>query len=194
MSQPDVPCTDELLDKTAAAIAAHRREHGQGIDIRKLVVAMRQHDVGLIDTNRHRSWIDETVHMGALFRLNFWRKLAEAREPVPMILFCPKCGSRHIDQPDPANGWDNPPHRSHLCALCGLIWRPADICTVGVEKIESRGRLDVPIEELDQRGKIVQMPDLESAGFVGLIERISRKVINDVGDAFTRNRLGGYRR
>lgn len=156
----------------------------------------RELGVGLVDPGRHRSWIDETVHQGALFRLNFWRKLAEAREPVPMILFCPKCGTRHIDQPDPANGWDKHPHRSHLCASCGLIWRPADICTVGVEKIETRGRLDVPIEDLEQRGdgKIVQMPALETAGFVGLVERISRKVINDVGDAFARNRIGGYRR
>src|SRR5574340_600312 len=24
-------------------------------------------------------------------------------------------------------GWDNPPHRSHLCHGCGHIWRPADV-------------------------------------------------------------------
>lgn len=60
--------------------------------------------------------------------------------PIPMILFCPTCGGQHIDAPSP--GWDNPPHRSHLCAFCGYIWRPADVPTTGVAKIQTRGKFD----------------------------------------------------
>ncbi len=72
-------------------------------------------------------------------------------EPIPMLLFCPRCGTQHIDAPEVvsdarpvlyADAWTNPPHRSHLCRGCGMIWRPADVPTVGVAKIETRGKAD----------------------------------------------------
>ncbi len=77
-------------------------------------------------------------------------------EPVKMVLYCPKCGTQHIDAPEPFDHaddyisesgtlrerWDNPPHRSHLCAKCGCTWRPADVATVGVESIETQGKAD----------------------------------------------------
>lgn len=62
--------------------------------------------------------------------------------PIPMILYCPTCGHQHIDSPDPAKGWDDPPHRSHLCIACGCVWRPCDVPTTGVERIETRGSTD----------------------------------------------------
>lgn len=62
--------------------------------------------------------------------------------PLPLLLFCPMCGDQHVDTPDPANGWDNPPHRSHLCGGCGCVWRPADVPTVGVSAIETYGKAD----------------------------------------------------
>lgn len=62
--------------------------------------------------------------------------------PIPMVLHCPSCGFQHVDKPEPERGWDNPPHKSHLCARCGSIWRPADIETIGVEKIATRGKAD----------------------------------------------------
>lgn len=73
--------------------------------------------------------------------------------PIPMILFCPACGVQHIDAPEPSLGprfqdpgrsdeWTNPPHRSHLCAGCGHIWRPADVATEGVAAILTRGKHD----------------------------------------------------
>lgn len=52
--------------------------------------------------------------------------------PIPMILNCAYCGTRHID----ADEWATRPHRSHLCAHCGRIWRPANVDTVGVLKLE----------------------------------------------------------
>ena len=62
--------------------------------------------------------------------------------PIPMVLHCPVCGQQHIDEPDPDNGWLNPPHRSHLCLGCGCIWRPADVLTTGVAAIKTRGSKD----------------------------------------------------
>lgn len=89
----------------------------------------------------------------------------EFMTPVPMVLFCPECGLQHVDapkactmavgcvetgvcyadahdRPDQCARWDNPPHRSHLCAECGHVWRPADVPTVGVAEIETRGKDD----------------------------------------------------
>lgn len=76
-----------------------------------------------------------------------------ASEPIPMLLFCPKCGTQHIDAPedheidkgshvDIVLDWANPPHKSHLCHTCGNIWRPADIETTGVASIKTKGKAD----------------------------------------------------
>jgi hypothetical protein len=64
-------------------------------------------------------------------------------EPLPMLLFCPRCHLQHLDGPDECTpDWDNPPHRSHLCHGCGCIWRPADVPTVGVAAIQTQGKAD----------------------------------------------------
>ncbi len=58
--------------------------------------------------------------------------------PVDMVLYCPKCGTQHIDAPDERTpDWTNPPHKSHLCHGCGHIWRPSDTPTNGVERTTS---------------------------------------------------------
>jgi hypothetical protein len=48
--------------------------------------------------------------------------------PVPMILTCPICNGRHIDEHEFAHK----PHHTHACQHCGMVWRPALIPTVGV--------------------------------------------------------------
>ncbi len=75
-----------------------------------------------------------------------------ARVPIPMILHCPKCHTQHIDAPGETievrggevcvDKWDNPPHRSHKCQKCNTTWRPADVCTTGVARIETKGKAD----------------------------------------------------
>jgi hypothetical protein len=55
--------------------------------------------------------------------------------PIKMLLFCPRCMTQHIDAPEPATGWTNPPHRIHKCGSCGLLWRPCDSYTTGVEAL-----------------------------------------------------------
>lgn len=79
-------------------------------------------------------------------------------KPIDMVLHCPACGLQHIDAPwkpgatltnDQITGvepvWDNPPHRSHLCAGCGHIWRPADVPTNGVQAVKTKGKNDSKI-------------------------------------------------
>lgn len=71
---------------------------------------------------------------------------------IDMVLHCPQCMAQHIDGPDARHYenyhpggltlWTNPPHRSHLCAKCGHIWRPADVPTNGVAAVKTRGRDD----------------------------------------------------
>lgn len=49
--------------------------------------------------------------------------------PIPMLLWCPKCNERHIDEGDFASK----PHRDHSCQFCGMTWRPSTQPTVGVQ-------------------------------------------------------------
>ena len=78
-------------------------------------------------------------------------------DPLPLILHCPRCGCQHIDAPNGGAGWTNPPHRSHLCAGCGTIWRPADVPTTGVGTVLTKGKADnwtsghIPISQHSRR-------------------------------------------
>lgn len=51
-------------------------------------------------------------------------------EPIPMLLFCPMCNTRHVDEGEFATKV----HHTHACqnAKCGMVWRPAIEPTVGV--------------------------------------------------------------
>lgn len=49
-------------------------------------------------------------------------------DPVPMLLWCPQCTERHIDEGEFATK----PHHTHACQGCGLVWRPAIGPTCGV--------------------------------------------------------------
>lgn len=76
-----------------------------------------------------------------------------SQTPIPMILHCPACGMQHVDGQEITDTtslisevtWNNPPHRSHLCAGCGHIWRPADVPTTGVAAIQTKGKNDSPL-------------------------------------------------
>lgn len=48
--------------------------------------------------------------------------------PVPMLLWCPECGARHVD----VGTFATKPHHTHACQECGMVWRPAIVATVGV--------------------------------------------------------------
>lgn len=86
-------------------------------------------------------------------------KPAASASPLRMVLHCPACGLQHIDAPTPPTyrqggegltyqtrpAWTNPPHRSHLCAGCGIVWRPASFPTTGVQATQTRGADDSAI-------------------------------------------------
>ncbi len=48
--------------------------------------------------------------------------------PVPMLLACPACDVKHVDEDE----WATRPHRTHLCGACGALFRPALVPTIGV--------------------------------------------------------------
>jgi hypothetical protein len=54
-----------------------------------------------------------------------------APEPtaIPMLLWCPACGERHIDVGEFATKL----HHTHACQGCGMVWRPAIVPTCGVQ-------------------------------------------------------------
>lgn len=49
--------------------------------------------------------------------------------PLPMLLWCPECNTRHVDKGEFANKL----HHTHACQHCGHCWRPAIVATVGVQ-------------------------------------------------------------
>lgn len=50
-------------------------------------------------------------------------------DPVPMLLHCPMCSGRHLDEGEFATRV----HHTHACQHCGHCWRPAVVPTVGVQ-------------------------------------------------------------
>lgn len=60
--------------------------------------------------------------------------------PVPMLLWCPECGHRHVDRGDFATK----PHHTHACQECGHVWRPAIAHTVGVQFLPGFRDADLP--------------------------------------------------
>jgi DNA repair exonuclease SbcCD ATPase subunit len=52
----------------------------------------------------------------------------EMNTPIPIVLFCPLCHNRHIDEGEFATK----SHATHACQYCGHCWRPAIHNTVGV--------------------------------------------------------------
>lgn len=48
---------------------------------------------------------------------------------IPLLLWCPECGERHIDVGEFATKL----HHTHACQSCGMVWRPSLRHTVGVQ-------------------------------------------------------------
>lgn len=51
-----------------------------------------------------------------------------ANDPIPLLLWCPCCNTRHIDEGENALR----PHRTHACQNCGALWAVSVVPTVGV--------------------------------------------------------------
>jgi rubredoxin len=63
------------------------------------------------------------VHIDTIDTVNIHTQM-----PIPMLLICPSCSARHIDEDEFATK----AHHTHACQSCGMVWRPAKINTVGV--------------------------------------------------------------
>lgn len=63
--------------------------------------------------------------------------------PIPMLLWCPDCGARHVDEGE----WSKRVHHTHACQDCGMAWRPAAVPTVGVRFLPGFKNQDV-LEEI----------------------------------------------
>lgn len=62
-------------------------------------------------------------------------------EPVSILLYCPECHERHVDE----GQWATKPHHTHACQYCGFVWRPAVVDTVGVRYLPGFREL-TPVE------------------------------------------------
>lgn len=49
--------------------------------------------------------------------------------PLELIINCPECGGRHIDEGEFADKV----HHTHACQHCGFVWRPSVGPTKGVQ-------------------------------------------------------------
>lgn len=103
--------TDEKFDK---------QKHLHAIE----AIVTQNLDVGKLLEKRGVTVAD----MRAVFNLAR-SSLTASPDPVPMLLWCPECGERHVDRDEFATK----PHHTHSCQHCGHTWRPAVVQTVGVQ-------------------------------------------------------------
>lgn len=61
---------------------------------------------------------------------------------VDLLLFCPMCNERHIDE----GSFATKPHPTHACQNCGFCWRPGVVPTRGVRFLP--GFRDTDIREV----------------------------------------------
>lgn len=46
---------------------------------------------------------------------------------IDVIIYCPRCMTIHVDEPDLKMGWSNTPHHGHLCKNCGYKWQASQV-------------------------------------------------------------------
>lgn len=114
---------------------------------------------------------------------------ATAVAPVPMLLYCPMCHGKHIDEGEFATR----SHHTHACQgyvsidgtgegrrRCGHVWRPAIVPTVGVETLP--GFLNDPVPA----NVNPQFPSL-SLGNLAAIQRIDLMGLNTLNAMLVRD-------
>jgi hypothetical protein len=76
--------------------------------------------------------------------------LAGAEPPTPMLLWCPGCTERHIDEGE----FETKPHHTHACQNCGHVWRPALVPTVGVRFLPGfKNKVSDPVDSASSGGE-----------------------------------------
>jgi hypothetical protein len=94
----------------------------------------------------------------------FDRAHVATQPPVPMLLHCPMCHMRHIDEGEFATKH----HHTHACQnpKCGHVWRPAIVPTVGVWTLP--GFLNEP-QAADGDALVGKRVQINSSGVQGRI-------------------------
>jgi predicted RNA-binding Zn-ribbon protein involved in translation (DUF1610 family) len=87
------------------------RDH---FDHKNDVIAMLEQGADWFHESRVRGLIEHVAYL-------------ESRS-IDMLLWCPSCGSRHIDE----DKFATTSHHTHACQKCGMVWRPAVDPTRGV--------------------------------------------------------------
>lgn len=92
--------------------------------------------------------LEKALHLATTRNTELCAQVEKLSEPVPMRLHCPGllfiqapaengslvanipvvCGALHVDEGEYATK----PHHTHACQVCGHVWRPAVVNTVGV--------------------------------------------------------------
>lgn len=75
---------------------------------------------------------------------------------IPMLLWCPECGKRHIDEGEFAEK----KHHTHACQYCGHVWRPCLEPTCGVKflpgyKTESENNITYERELFERYASLI---------------------------------------
>ena len=117
--------TDELVAKNNSLTNEVERLSRALRDITSSDYGLEFHD----DVEyRARHWAKVLQEKTQITRNSLSGKCHE-QVPVPMILFCPGCAARHLDEGE----FETKSHHTHACQRCGLVWRPALVPTIGVQ-------------------------------------------------------------
>lgn len=90
-------------------------------------------------------------------------------EPIPMLLWCPQCGRRHVD----AGVFATKPHHTHACQGCGMTWRPAIVPTVGVQFLPGFRDVSPEVAEVAQQVGEMEARVQRLGGLVEVLEKVA---------------------
>lgn len=115
----------------------------ENVDITKVLIGYR-HNV-----DEH----DAEVERRAKAEIRRLRAASIPNAPIPMLLYCPKCHNRHIDEGEFATK----AHHTHSCQHpgCGVTWRPAVVPTTGVEFLPNFKNGNDPPDEIETLRQLV---------------------------------------
>lgn len=123
---------EELCEAIDTGSSSHVVE--ELADVHEVVLALRER-LGAFE-------VDEKIREKFFDRGSFMRGVVMTIAPaVPKVLLCPKCEAQHIDR----GVWATTRiHRTHLCAVCGHLWKPFEYATVGVQTDYARVAQEPP--------------------------------------------------
>ncbi len=96
-----------------------------------IIKRLEENDLVLVSEKVATS-IDKTLKGSAENCKKAWTLEAKLSAPIELIIHCPECKGRLIDDGEFADKV----HHTHSCQHCGFTWRPAVQPTKGVQFLE----------------------------------------------------------